>query len=104
MGIAATGPNGHEIGAQFTVTTLDGEFLGSCTLEGHPAEPYVLACYVSVPYGITVVVTEDVGTITPGTAPVENPLYFDTSTIDGSASFEGVGFQNEPVDGSTNSG
>jgi hypothetical protein len=102
MDIGATGPNGHEIGARFTVTTMDGAYLGSCTLEGRGDEPYPLSCRVDVPRGTTVVVTIDVTTITPGTAPVENPLYFDTSTSPGAASHWGVGFQIEPIGGNAN--
>ncbi len=98
MDIGAVGPNGHEIGAQFTVTTLDGEYIGSCTLVGHGDEPYPLSCRVDVPRGTTVVVTIDVTTITPGTAPVENPLYFDTTSSPGAASHWGVSFQIEPQD------
>ena len=96
MDIGARGPNGHEIGARFTVTREDGTFLGSCTLEGNSDEPYPLSCYVSVPKYTTVVVTLDESTITPGFAPVENPLYFDTSGNPGAASHWGVSFQIEP--------
>jgi murein DD-endopeptidase MepM/ murein hydrolase activator NlpD len=96
MDIGATGPNGHEIGAQFTVTTGDGDVLGSCTLEGQGDEPYELGCRVDVPRNTTVVVTLDESTITPGYTPVENPLYFDTSGDPGAASSWGVTFQLEP--------
>ena len=74
MDIGAYGPNGHEIGAQFTVTTEDGAFLGSCTLEGNGDEPFPLSCRVDVPRYTTVVVMLDESTITPGYAPVENPI------------------------------
>jgi hypothetical protein len=96
MDIGATGPNGHEIGARFTVTHEDGEYIGECTLEGNGDEPYPISCRVDVPRGTTVVVTLDVTTITPGYVPVENPISFDTSSDPGAASHWGVGFQLEP--------
>lgn len=95
MDIGAHGPNGHEIGAQFTVTTEDGEALGSCTLEGNVDDPLPVTCKVDVPRGITVVVTLDESTISDGRAPVENPISFDTSTDPGAASHWGVSFQIE---------
>ncbi len=95
MDIGATGPNGHEIGAQFTVTTSDGGPLGSCTLEGQGDEPYLIACQVDVPRNTTVIVTLDESTITPGFAPNENPITFDTSGDPGAASYWGVVFQLE---------
>jgi hypothetical protein len=93
MDISAMGPNGHEIGAQFTVTTLDGAWLGSCTLEGNRNESHLISCRVEVPRNTTVVVTLDPNTVTPGSVPVENPLYFDTSGNPGAASHWGVAFQ-----------
>lgn len=58
---------------------MDGAYLGSCTLTGIPSG-ILASCSVLVPKGITVVVTEDVSTITPGYVPEENPIYFDTGT------------------------
>src|SRR5690606_32143576 len=87
MGISASSCDGpdrsglcwNELGAQFTVATMDGAYLGSCTLTGIPSG-ILASCSVLVPKGITVVVTEDVSTITPGYVPEENPIYFDTGT------------------------
>jgi hypothetical protein len=95
---------GLPVGARFIVTTEVGEVMGTCTLEGSGNETYIVACYVPVPFGITMIVTEDISTIIPGCAPVENPLYIDTSTIDGTASFEGVGFHNVCQGGNASSG
>lgn len=97
----------NEVGARFTVTTLDGEFIGSCTLEGYGDEPYLVACAVSVPNGSTVIVTEDVSTITPGLVPEENPIYFDTAdrpVPPNVPSFWGPIFHNGPQSGSASTG
>jgi uncharacterized surface anchored protein len=104
MDIGASGPNGHEIGARFSVMTLGGEDLGSCTLEGARDEPIPLSCRVDVPLGTTVVVTLDLTSITPGMVPVENPLVFDTTGDPGAASHWGVFFEIVPESGSTSSG
>jgi hypothetical protein len=95
MDIGAGGPNGHEIGARFTVSTEDGTFLGSCTLVGSGNEPYPLSCQVDVPRYTTVVVTLDESSITPGYTPVQNPITFDTSSEPGAASHWGISFQLE---------
>lgn len=101
MDIGASGPNGHEIGAEFTVSMQDGSFIGSCTLQGNAGEPYPLSCQVPVPRYSIVVVTLDESTITPGLSPVENPIVFDTSTDPGAASHWGVRFQLETQSTST---
>jgi uncharacterized surface anchored protein len=74
----------NEIGATFTVTTESGESLGTCTVTGDPNDrSHVAACVVDFPFRPTgtVIVTEGVSTITPGYAPVENPIFLDTSQI-----------------------
>lgn len=87
----------NEIGAQFTVTTEDGEFLGSCAVTGDRNDTsHVAACAVHFafePSG-TVVVTLDLNTITPGYAPEENPIRVDVTQI-GRASHDVV-FHNAP--------
>jgi hypothetical protein len=96
----------YEVGAQFTVTTQDGEYIGSCTLEGDRQATLEIAgnvnCSVLIPVGITVVVTENTGTITPGTVPEENPLSFTWPEM--VPSYVGVIFRNVPVGGSVSSG
>lgn len=94
----AAGSCWYEIGARFTVTTEDGEFLGSCTISAGKsyADP-VQACYVFTPGEMTVVVTEDVGTITPGYAPEQNPIYDHTVTRQSAAPVSvNVFFRNVP--------
>ncbi len=94
----------QEIGAVFNVTSLEGELIGSCTLEGNRYDTsHIQSCKVPVPRSTTVVVTIDTSTITLGTAPLENPIYFDTSGDPGAASHWGISFRNEPV-GTTASG
>jgi hypothetical protein len=91
----------YEIGARFTVETLDGKHLGSCTLAGDRHASLEIAgavsCRVLIPAGIEVVVTEDIDTITPGTVPVENPMYFTWPKM--LPSYVGVIFRNEPHSG-----
>ncbi len=85
------------IGAVFTVTTTDGTFIGSCTLTGDPNNrDWIQSCSVTVPLWTTVVVTQDVSTISPGTTPVENPISFETGDGRTVASHWGVGFENVP--------
>lgn len=44
-----------EIGVQFTVTTEDGTFVGSCTVEGDPNDlSHVAACFVTFPFEISI--------------------------------------------------
>lgn len=67
-----------DIGATFHVTTANGEVLGSCTLEGsrdlgslgYGGEH----CSVLVPMNVPVLVTQDTGTISPGTAPEQTTV------------------------------
>jgi hypothetical protein len=96
----------YEIGARFTVETRDGEHVGSCTLAGDRDASLQVAgavnCRVLIPAGIEVVVTEDVDTITSGTAPVENPLTFIWPKM--LPSYVGVIFRNEPNSGIASGG
>ena len=89
------------IGAKSNVTTTDGAYIGSCTLEGDPNNTaWIQHCQVPVPLWTTVVVTQDVSTISPDTVPVENPIYFETGDGKTIASHWGVGFQNVPASAS----
>ncbi|HWV25531.1 MAG TPA: SpaA isopeptide-forming pilin-related protein, partial [Thermomicrobiales bacterium] len=109
-GTSRSGSCVNEIGAQFTVTTEDGEFLGSCTIEGTPESRYwgiIISCAVPVPDGIRVVVTEDVNTITPGHMPEENPIVFDMAdkpVPPNVPSYWGVIFHNGPSSGNNSTG
>ncbi|MCO5219969.1 MAG: prealbumin-like fold domain-containing protein [Thermomicrobiales bacterium] len=88
-----------EIGVQFTVTTEDGTFVGSCTVEGDPNDlSHVAACFVTFPFEISgsVIVTEDVDTVTPGYAPEENPIFWSPPDTVTRPSHDVV-FQNWPV-------
>ena len=98
--ITCDAPNScwSESGAAFTVTTEDGQWIGGCTVTGSPSDTsHVAACAVDFPFRPTgtVVVTEDVDTITPGYAPEENPIFKDTAQI-GMASHDVI-FRNVPV-------
>ena len=98
-----------EIGATFTVTTEDGNYIGSCTLEGDRNALVLIAgyvnCTVPVPVGVRVIITEDVNTITPGTTPRENPLDYTWPTNPQSvASYMGVAFFNVPTETVSTSG
>ncbi len=89
-----------EIGAQFTVTTEDGTYVGSCTVEGNPNDnSHVAACLVTFPFEITgtLVVTENVDTVTPGYVPEENPISWE---IPVNRASHDVVFRNLPVGGS----
>ncbi|MGH2557985.1 MAG: hypothetical protein ACRDJH_02900 [Thermomicrobiales bacterium] len=71
-GVAECDPG---IGAAFTVTDAEtADVYGSCIAEaGNGTDPVTANCTVQVPYGTTVVVTEDVATIPAGYEPLENP-------------------------------
>lgn len=97
MDIGASGPNGWEIGAVFTVTLADGTYIGTCTLEGQRHEPVIQSCRVSVPRYTTVVVTLDTNSISPGLVPSENPMRFGTSGNPGAASHWGLSFKLVPA-------
>lgn len=106
-GSGTSGSCWNETGAKFSVTTEDGEFLGSCTLGGPPDIGVLLSCTVPVPDGSIVVVTEDVSTITPDYVPEENPIIFDTSdkpVPPNVPSFWGPIFHNAPQSGSVSNG
>lgn len=60
-------------GVAFTVTLPSGEEIGACTTEIDTMQDRTAGfCSVEVPLG-TLVVTEDLSTVTEGYAPVENP-------------------------------
>ncbi len=86
---------GPEFSVQVSVTTDDGESLGSCTVTGNVLDQsHVPGCAVdfpSQPTG-TLIVTEDVSTLPAGYGPVENPMYVDSTQL-GSASHDVI-FQN----------
>jgi len=83
-------------GAQFTVTTEDGAYLGTCTLEGDENSPPWQYCAVDVPKGIVVSVWEDPETLPDGYAPEENPLTFDTTFPTTTPHKIDVSFDNVP--------
>ncbi len=86
---------GPEFSVQVSVTTQEGEFLGSCTVMGNLLDQsHVPGCavdFASQPTG-TLIVTEDVSTLPAGYGPVENPIYVDSTQL-GSASHDVI-FQN----------
>lgn len=87
------------VGVQFTVTTEDGDPLGSCTTELLDPDSISGRCAVQVPFGITVVVTEDTSTIPSGYTPVENPQSVETPpNLSGGGVPPNVAFVNVFVD------
>lgn len=92
----------NEIGAQFSVTTEDGEFLGSCAAVGErDLSSNVEGCLIEFPFAATgiLIVTEDVGTITPGYAPEENPIFVDTNAHSYLRPSHDAVFRNVPTGG-----
>lgn len=90
---------GTTFGARYTVTALDGEYLGSCTLEGDPTSPPWQYCRVDVPAGIKVVVWQDPASIPAGYAAVQNPIVFDTAIPTTTPHKIDVVFENAPQPG-----
>jgi len=72
-------------GVSFTIRDTAGTILATCTTNEQGI------CVVSLPEGITVVVTEDVSTAPPGTVPLRNPITTQVLT-----EFAGAGFVNLP--------
>lgn len=72
-------------GVSFTIQDTAGTILATCTTNEQGI------CVVSLPEGITVVVTEDVSTAPPGTVPLRNPITTQVLT-----EFAGAGFVNLP--------
>ncbi|MGB3305859.1 MAG: prealbumin-like fold domain-containing protein [Thermomicrobiales bacterium] len=105
MGISARtvddrGNFNHTVGAHFTVTTEDGEYIGECTLAEPPktGAPW-WNCRVDVPSDQISLVWEDPDSVPAGYAPVENPIAFDPTTYETGPHNIGVFFDNMPVDG-----
>lgn len=72
-------------GVSFTIQDTTGTVLATCTTNAQGL------CVVTLPEGITVVVTEDVSTAPPGTVPLRNPITTQVLT-----EFAGAGFVNLP--------
>jgi hypothetical protein len=96
MSIMPVGPEGSVLGVGFTVTTQDGAMLGSCTVAPDFPEGYIPNCAVDVPLNTTVAVWFDPAASTADMVPVENPVYFDTSTED-NAQMWGPAFEFVPA-------
>ncbi len=78
------GPCEPAAGVEVSVASTDGEALGSCMTEAGTIQNMDVGyCYVDVPVG-EVVVTENVGTVAEGYAPVENPRTVEVRTPDAS--------------------
>lgn len=97
MSIWASGCEGNYrcIGATATVTLDDGTYIGSCTITGEPDAPIIQHCQVAVPLWSTVVVTLDPASLPPGSIPINNPIYFETTDGRTGASHWGVRFDIE---------
>ncbi len=98
MGIAARTNDGeHTLGARFTVTSEDGEYIGGCTLEPIDREVPWLSCHVDVPSDRISLVWEELDSLPDGYAPVENPIAFDPTTSEVGPHAIGVAFRNVPT-------
>lgn len=73
-------------GAAFTVAAEDGTWVASCIADAKGL------CIVQLPNEMSVIVTEDIGTVTGGYAPRENPIFTEVRT-----EFAGALFINLPV-------
>ncbi len=96
---------GPEYNVEVTVTTEDGEFLGTCTVTGNVLDQsHVPACAVDFPFrpSGTLIVTEDVSTLPAGYAPVEDLIHVDSTQL-GRASHDVI-FQNVPQSQSVSTG
>lgn len=84
-------------GAVIVVTTLDGNLIGTCVAEVATSSDVIAGCSVSVPFGSTVVVTEDVTGLPIGYTPTNNPQMFDVPTSLPDGVIGGPVFLNLPV-------
>lgn len=78
-----------------TVTTTTGELLASCIPSPDTAE-IVAGCSIPVPFGMAVIVTEDLNTVPPGYTPTINPQPFDVPVSPPQGEFGGPVFINLP--------
>ncbi|MGI8484214.1 MAG: hypothetical protein ACR2OU_08120, partial [Thermomicrobiales bacterium] len=108
MGIGASieggDPPASIFGAQFTVTSEDGDYIGGCTLEQPERVVPWWNCRVDVPSDRISLVWEDPDSIPAGYAPVENPIVFDPTTYETGPHNIGAFFRNVPIDESTSTG
>jgi hypothetical protein len=84
-------------GAVITLTTPNGELVDTCIAEAPAPDSRVAVCSIPMPYGSSVVVTEDVSTIDAGYAPTFNPQPFHMPTEPPDGVFGGPVFLNLPV-------
>lgn len=84
------------VGVGFSVTAENGTFLGSCVVPTDFPGGYIPNCSVDVPQNTTVAVWFDPTASSAELTPVEDPVYFDTSTED-NAQMWGPAFAFEPI-------
>jgi hypothetical protein len=88
-------------GAVIVVTTEDGKLIGTCVAKTEGgSESKIAACSVVVPFGLTVIVTEDVTAISPDHAPQNNAQRWPIPDGPPQGEFGGPIFINLPVAGS----
>ncbi len=87
------------VDAAIVVTTVDGVLIDTCTPTAD-ANGVTAGCVVPVPFGSTVIITEDVSTIPAGYAPTYNPQTFEVPDEPPTGVFGGPVFLNLPVGGS----
>lgn len=91
-------------GAVIVVTISAGEFVGTCAAKATGPDAVIAGCSVPVPFGSTVIVTEDETTIPPNYAPTNNPQTFEVPTIPPDGEFGGPVFLNLPTENTNTSG
>jgi hypothetical protein len=79
------------------ITTSSGDLIGTCVAEVTESDATIATCSVAVPFGSTVVVTEDISTIPVGYRPTNNPQSFDVPVGPPDGMVGGPVFLNLPV-------
>ncbi len=83
-------------GAQIVVTTPGGELVGTCVAKTTELSALVASCAITVPYGSTLIITEDIASLPAGYAPTHNPQRFDVPFEPPDGVFGGPVFLNLP--------
>lgn len=84
-----------------TVTTATGELLGSCIPPLTDTAEIIASCSIPVPFGMAVIVTEDLDTVPPGYTPTMNSQPFDVPVSPPQGEFGGPVFINLPTEATT---
>lgn len=87
-------------GAVIVITTHDGALVGTCIAQPPTSAANTASCTISVPFGSSIIVTEDAASIHPGYKPVHNAIAFDIPASPPDGEFGGPIFLNLPTDAS----